>query len=147
VDPSHVPPPSPPPICLKSLARDIKRTGVGKGRSRCWSSPVSVAPTEFSHGTDPSNMPDPPVISDGSPFCGENTPVGAPEPKMSPLQQQRSFRGMGGCQGEEKKLDGGGGGWAGKRMCCLKYLLSEKKFTGPLHLNPTHISFLNSCNH
>ncbi len=29
---------------------------------------------------------------------------------------------------------GGWGGWAGKRMCCLKYLLSEKKFTGPLHL-------------
>jgi hypothetical protein len=28
----------------------------------------------------------------------------------------------------------------------LKYLLSEKKFTGQLHLNPAHISFLNSCN-
>ncbi len=30
-DPSHVPPPSPPPICLKSLTRDIKRTGMGGG--------------------------------------------------------------------------------------------------------------------
>jgi hypothetical protein len=26
-------------------------------------------------------------------------------------------------------------------VLCLKYFLSEKKFTGPLHLNPTHISF------
>ncbi len=47
-------PPSPPPICPQSLTRDIKGPGVGRGRSRCWSSPVSCAPTEFSHGSDPS---------------------------------------------------------------------------------------------
>jgi hypothetical protein len=68
VDPSHVPPPSPPPICLKSLARDNKRTGVRRGRSRCRPSPASCAPTEFSHGSDPSYMPEAPVISDRSPF-------------------------------------------------------------------------------
>ncbi len=81
--PCPSPPPSLPPICLQSLTRDIKRTGVGRGRSHCWSSPVSCALTEFSHGSDPSNMPALPVISDGSTFSGENTPVGAPEPKMS----------------------------------------------------------------
>ena len=51
-------------------------------------------------------------------------------------------------QGEEMKLDGGGGGQGGKtHVLYLKYLLSEKKFTGPLHLNPTHISFLGGCNY
>ena len=80
-------------VTVQSLTRDIKRTGVGRGRSRCWSSPVSCAPTEFSHGSDPSYMPATPVISDGSPFSGENTPVGAPEPKMSPPRQQRSLGG------------------------------------------------------
>jgi hypothetical protein len=45
------------------------------------------------------------------------------------------------------KLGGGGGGrgeggQGGKtHVFYLKYLLSEKKFTGPLHLNPTHVSF------
>jgi hypothetical protein len=40
------------------------------------------------------------------------------------------------------KLGGGGGGQGGKmHVLCLKYLLSEKNFTGPLHLDPTHISF------
>jgi hypothetical protein len=76
-------PPSLPPICLQSLTRDIKRAGVGRGRSRCWSSPVSCAPTKFSHGSDSSNMPAPSVLFNGSPFSGENTPVGASEPKMS----------------------------------------------------------------
>jgi len=39
-------------------------------------------------------------------------------------------------------LVGGGGGQGGKmHVLGLKYLLSEKKFTGLLHLNPTHISF------
>ncbi len=77
------PSPSLPPICLKSLARDIKRTGEGRGRSRYWSSPVSSAPAEFSHSTDPSYMAGASVISDGSPFYRENTPFGAPEPEMS----------------------------------------------------------------
>ncbi len=82
--PKPCPSPSLPPICLKSLARDIKRTVEGRGRSRCWSSPVSSAPTEFSHGADPSYMAGATVISDGSPFFRENTPVGTPEPEMSP---------------------------------------------------------------
>ncbi len=120
---------------------------MGRGRSRCWSSPASCASTEFSHGSDPSYMPVALVISDRPPFYGENTPVGAPEPEMSPLTTTE-LGGGGGCQGEEKKLDGGGGGAGGKtNVLYLKYLLSEKKFTGPLHLNPAHIPFLNSCNH
>jgi hypothetical protein len=90
---------------------------VGRGRSRCWSSPVSCAPTEFSHGSDPSNMSAASVTFDGSSFSGENTPVGAPEPKMS-LPHNNGAGGGGGYQGEEMKLDmGGGGGRAGKRMC------------------------------
>jgi hypothetical protein len=99
-------PPSPPPICLQSLTRDIKRTGVGRGRSRCWSSPASCALTEFSHGSDPSNMPALPVISDGSPFSGENTSVGAPEPKM-PLPHNNNGawggRGRGGGVTKERR--------------------------------------------
>ncbi len=57
-------------------------------------------------------------------------------------RQQRSLgeRG-GGCQGEEMKLGGGGGQGGKTHVLYLKYLLSEKKFTGLLHLNPTHISF------
>jgi hypothetical protein len=49
----------------------------------------------------------------------------------------------GGCQGEEMKLGGGEGGEQGGKthVLYLKYLLSEKKFTGPLHLNPTRVSF------
>jgi hypothetical protein len=131
--PKPHPPPSSPPICLKSLTRDIKRTGVGRGRSRCWSSPVSCAPTEFSHSSDPSFTPEAPVIFDGSPFSGQNTPVGAPEPKMSPPRQQRSLGGKrgreGGYQGEEKSLvGGGGGGRAGKGRCCIfnNYDLKKK---------------------
>ncbi len=81
-------------------------------------------------------MPDAPVISDGSPLCRKNTPVEAPEPEMSPPSYQQSFGGGGGgYQGEEKKLDGGGRGQGGKtHVLGLKYLLSEQKFTGPLHL-------------
>ncbi len=65
-------------------------------------------------------MPVAPVISDGSPFYGENTPVGAPEPKMSPPRKQRSFGG-GGYQGEEKKLGGGGGRGAGQENACVVF--------------------------
>ncbi len=90
-------PPSPPPICPQSLTRDIKGAGVGRGRSRCWSSPVSCAPTEFSHGSDPSNMPAASVTFDGPPFSGENTPVGAPEPKVSlPHNNNGAWGGGGG---------------------------------------------------
>jgi hypothetical protein len=115
--PYFPPPPSSPPICLQSLTRDIKRTGVGRGRSRCWSSPVSCAPTEFSHGSDPSYVPEAPVISDGSPFSGENTPVGAPEPKMSSPRQQQSL----GVTKERRRAWWGGGGGAGgeKPLVCF----------------------------
>jgi hypothetical protein len=105
-------PPSP-PICLQSLTRDIKRAGVGRGRSRCWSSPVSCAPTEFSHGSDPSNMPASPVIFDGSPFSGENTPVRAPETKMSmPPDNNRAWGKGGGLprRGDEAWWGVGGAG-------------------------------------
>jgi hypothetical protein len=94
--------PLPPPICLQSLTRDIKRARVGRGRSRCWSSPVSCAPTEFSHGSDPSYMPASPIIFDGSPFSGENTPVGAPEPKMSLPPDNNGAWGKGGVAKERR---------------------------------------------
>ncbi len=94
--PKPCPSPLPTPHLSQVPGQGPQENRGGKGRSRCWSSPVSGAATEFSHGTDPSNMPDPPVTSDGSPFYGENTPVGASEPKMSPLQQQRSSGGGGG---------------------------------------------------
>jgi hypothetical protein len=59
------------------------------------------------------------VTSDGSPFSRENTPAGAPEPKMSlPHDNNRAWAeggGEGGCQGEEMKLDGGGGGGDGRK--------------------------------
>jgi hypothetical protein len=128
--------PSPHPLFVSNPCQGQQENWGGEGRSRCRPSPASCAPTAFSHGPDPSYMPAATVISDRPPFYGENAPVGAPEPEMTPPLEQRSFGGgEGGCQGEEWKLDGGGGGagWE-KRMCCLKYLLSEKKFTRPLHL-------------
>jgi hypothetical protein len=39
------------------------------------------------------------------------------------------------------RLDGGGGQGGKTHVLHLKYLLPDKKFTRPLHLNPTHISF------
>jgi hypothetical protein len=145
-------PPSLPPICLQSLTRDIKRAGVGRGMSRCWSSPVSCAPTGFSHSSDPSNMPDPPVISDGSPFSGENTPVGAPEPKMSPpLDNNGAREGRGGgeegYQGEEMKLGGGGGSRAGERMCYIWNTSSLRKIHRAVALESYPHFFLNSCDY
>ncbi len=44
------------------------------------------------------------------------------------------------------RLDGGwGGGRSGKRMCCLKHLLSGKKIHKAVTFDPTHISSLDSC--
>jgi hypothetical protein len=82
-NPSLTPPPSPPPICLQSLTRDTKGAGVGRGRSRCWPSPVSCAPTELSHGSDPSNMSSATVIADGSP-SPERTPLSEPQSQRCP---------------------------------------------------------------
>jgi hypothetical protein len=103
-------PPSTPPICLQSLTRDIKRAGVGRGRSRCWSSPVSCAPTEFSHGSDPSNMPAATGTFVGSPFYRENTPVGATEPKSTTTTELGE---RGGGVTKERREAWCGGGRAG----------------------------------
>ncbi len=59
------------------------------------------------------------VTFDGSPISGENTPVGAPEPKMSLLHNNSGAWG-GGYQGEEMKLDGGWGG-AGRENACVMF--------------------------
>ncbi len=105
-------PPSLPLFVFSPWPGTSREPGWGGGRCRCWSSPVSCAPTEFSHGSDPSNVSATPVTFGGSPFSGENTPVGAPEPKMSlPLDNNGAWGGGGGgYQGEEMKLGGGGGG-------------------------------------
>ncbi len=80
--------PSPPSPYLSPVpARDHKRTGVKKGRSRCRPSPASYAPTAFSHGSDPSYMPVAAVISDGLPFYRENAPVGAPRAGDDPASR------------------------------------------------------------
>jgi hypothetical protein len=130
--PKPCPSPLPTPYLFQVPDQGHQENRGRRGRSRCWSSPVSCAPTEFSHGSDPSYMPVAPVISDRSPFYGENTPVGAPEPKMSPPSQQRSFGGGrgGGYQGEERSLMGGGGQGGKTHVLCLKYLLSEKNSQG-----------------
>jgi hypothetical protein len=60
-------------------------------------------------------------MSDGSPFSGENTPVGAPEPKMSQPPDNNGAWGerVGGYQGEEMKLGGGGGGARRENACVI----------------------------
>jgi hypothetical protein len=120
-----------------------QRSRGGGGRSRCWSSPASWAPTVFSHGSDPSNMSAATVTFDGSPFSREKTPVGAPEPKMSLPHDNNGAWERGGLsrRGDEAWWGEGGGGQGEKtHVLYLRYLLSEKKFTRPLHLNPTHTS-------
>ncbi len=69
-------------------------------------------------------MPVPPVTYYGSPFFGENAPVGAPESAMS-------------CP-TTTELEGG------RRETHVLYFEASplwEKITRPLHLNPTHISF------
>ncbi len=72
-------------------------------------------------------------------------PCRSPRAKDVPAsRQQRSLgRGGGGERGLPRRGDEawGGGGRAGKRMCCIWNTSSLREFTGPLHLNPTHISF------
>jgi hypothetical protein len=122
-------PPPPPPICLQVPDQGHQRSRGGGGRGRCWSSPASLAPTEFSHSSDPSNMPAPSVTFDGSPPISlERTPLSEPQSQRCPASQQRS---LGGGGGEGLPRRGGeackeGGGRAGKRMCyILNYLLSS----------------------
>jgi hypothetical protein len=73
-------------------------------------------------------MPASSVAFDGSPFFGENTPVGAPESEMSPTTTTELGGGGwgkdgGGYQGEEVKQAKGGavGGEGGKmHMLCFE---------------------------
>ncbi len=96
--------PSPPtPLFVSNPYQGQQENWGGKGRSRCRPSPASYAPTAFSHGPDPSYMPEAPVMSDGPPFCRENAPVGALEPEMTPPLEQRSFgEGWGGVVAKER---------------------------------------------
>ncbi len=107
------PPPLYPPFVSKSLIRDTKGAG-GRGEGLLLViSCLLRSDREFSHGSDLSNMPALPVIFDGSPFFGENTPVVAPESEMSrPTTTELGGWGRdgGGYQGEEMKQAGGGGG-------------------------------------
>ena len=49
--------PPPTPLFVSSPLSGVQEDRGGRGRSRCWSSPASWAPTAFSHGSDPSYMP------------------------------------------------------------------------------------------
>ncbi len=127
VDPSHIPPT---PLFVSNPCQGQQENWGGKGRSRCRPSPASYAPTASSHGSDPSYMPDAPVISDGPPFYRENAPVGALEPEMTPPLEQRSLEG-GGLPRRGVRLGGGGGGLGGKNACFgLKTTTRGKNSTG-----------------
>jgi hypothetical protein len=122
-DPSHTPHPTPP--FVSDLLSGVQENRGGKGRSRCWSSPVSWAPTAFSHGSDPSYMSEAPGISDRSPFYREHAPVGALDTETCPPLKQRSLGGGGGKGGGLKERgqawwggEGGGGG-AGARKASV----------------------------
>ncbi len=83
VDPSHVPPP-PYPLFVSSPCQGQQENQGEEGEEPL--SAISCLPcsTVFSHGSDLSYMPGATLISDRPPFYRENTPVGAPEPEMSP---------------------------------------------------------------
>jgi hypothetical protein len=103
------PPPPHSPFVSKSLIRDTKGTG---GRGCCWSSPASCAPAEFSHGSDPSNMPAHLSYLTGH-LSLERTPLSEHQSQRCPTQQQRSLGGGGG-KGREPRRGGeagGGRGW------------------------------------
>jgi hypothetical protein len=136
--------PSPHPLFVFNPCQGQQENWGGKGRSRCRPSPASCAPTAFSHASDPSYMPAATVISDRPPFYRENAPVGAPRDGDDPASGTTELWGGGGLPRSGVEAcwgGGGGGGWAGKCICCLKYLLSEKKFTGQLHLIPPTFLF------
>ena len=135
-DPSHTPHPT--PLFVSGPLSGVQEDRGGKGRSRCWSSPVSWAPTAFSHGSDPPYMSVAPGISDRSPFYREHAPVGALDTETSPPLEQRSLGG-GGFQGEGPSLVGGreGGGVGREKHLWLENTSSPgKKVNGPLHLVP-----------
>ena len=113
-------PPTPPPPFVSDPLSGVQEDGGGEGRSRCWSSPASWAPTAFSHGSDPSYMSVAPGISDRSPFYREDAPVGALDTETCPPLEQRSLGG-GGVSRRGARL-GGGEGEVGARkgICDLK---------------------------
>jgi hypothetical protein len=78
-------------------------------------------------------MPAPPVAFDGSPFFGENTPVGAPESEMS-RSTTTELGGGGGYQGEEVKPAKRGGCVRRENACVI--LLS----TSSLRKNPKAVT-------
>ena len=113
--------PPPHPLFVSDPLSGVQEDRGGKGRSRCWSSPASWAPTAFSHGSDPPYMSEAPGISDRSPFYREHAPVGALDTETCPPLKQRSLGGgggKGGSQGEGPGLVGGG--WGEKSICDLK---------------------------
>ncbi len=70
------------------------------------------------------------------------TPLSEPQRQRCPCFTTTTELGGGGGVTKERRWGLMGGGQGGKtHVLCLKYLLSEKKFTGPLHLDPTHVSF------
>ncbi len=74
----------------------------------------------------------------------ERTPLSEPQSQRYPCLSTTTELGRGGGVSKERRwsLVGERGGQGGKtHVLYLKSLLSEKNFTGPLHLNPTHISF------
>ena len=140
-------PPHPTPLFVSDLLSGVQENRGGKGRSRCWSSPASWAPTAFSHGSDPSYMSDAPVISDGPPFYREHAPVGALDTETYlPASETTELGGggereRGGVSRRGARLGvggGGGGGWGEKSICDLKHLLSWEKTQRTVLLVPPH---------
>ncbi len=80
-NPSLTPPPLSTPHLSPVPDQGHQRSQGGGGRGRCWSSPASCAPTEFSHGFDPSNMSA--VLSHL---------MGHPSPERTPLSEPQSQR-------------------------------------------------------
>ncbi len=144
----YPPPPLHSPFVSKSLTRDTKGAG-GRGRGRCWSSSASYAPAEFSHGSDPSNMPVHLSFLMGHPSL-DRTPLSEHQSQRCPAQQQRSLRGGGGGGREPRRGSEAGRGWGdgGKRMCCIFEIPPLwEKIVGPLHWNPTYIPSMDNCNY
>jgi hypothetical protein len=90
-------------------------------------------------------MPAASVISDRSPFYGENAPVGAPRAGDDPAPGTTELlREGGGCQGGGWGLMGGGG-LGGKTHVLLEPTPLWEKIHRAVTFDPTHISSLDSC--
>ncbi len=124
-----LPPPPSTPYLSPVPDQGHQRSRSGGGRSRFGSSPAFWAPTEFSHGSDPSNM-SAAMSSDGSSFSRENTPCRSPRAKDVPASGQQQSVGVGGGGGGlPRRGDEAwwGGGRAGKRMCYIWNTSSLRK--------------------